>query len=438
MWRWVERGQIPTYERPSYELSAAELAAYARLHGNAAAVQQELHPTRPELLRTMQRAFSKLTPAEQAMVRRGVAARRAEELNVLQSISSTRRNELWVADHSQLNCLVLPTRSTKPRRPWSTMFIDSFSRCITGWALSLQPTHATVLATFRRAVLPNHDPAQAALRGRPEMLQTDNGLEFTADDVTTAVNLLGGSARAVRRYSPHLNGIIERVHRTMDSTWLAGTPFYSDAARTHDGRHSRPKGFLPPPFEEFVADFAGWVRRYNCERPHSALDGQVPLEVWEADATPLVVPDESLVDWMLEPGVPRVVRDYGIELGGWYCHPTALHDYEGKTVDVRVPINEAHFIDVYDGARKICRATRQADWSEDERAAFLAGRRHGRRRINKAKREADAVHVEALNQRRALRDDEEQAQRDALTSADGALRRSSDTSLLDLDLDAAA
>lgn len=433
LWRWVNQGCVPSYQRPSHELSQDELEAFARWHGNVAAVHRELYagqPTAPTL-RTLQRAFNKLSSAEHAMACRGIPARRERELNLTQSY--TCRNELWIADHSQLNCLVLASRGTRPQRPWSTLFIDAATRTITGWVLSLQPTHSTVLAALRRAVLPKQDPDQRGICGRPEMLQTDNGLEFTAERVTAAMMLLGGSARTVRAYSPHLNGIVERLHRTMDTTWLAGEPFYSDAARQHNRQHTRPEGHLPPSFDEFIEQFAEWVRDYNCRHSHSQLDGQTPLEAWSADATPLVVPQESQLGWMLDAPVARKVQNYGIQLGNiWYAHPE-LHRYVDQTVDVRAPIHETHFIDVYQGSQRICRATPQDNWTADERREFIAGRRRSRRRMNQARRAATQAHVFTLNQRRAVEDPEEQARRDAATVTDGNLRRSSDTSLLGLE-----
>jgi putative transposase len=436
LWRWVNAGAPPSYARSKYVLTDEDLEAYARWHGNVAAVQREAQETRTgaPTLRTLQRAFaSQLTNAERAMATRGVPARRHEELNLMPYYDH--RNEVWVADHSQLDALVMATRSTRPQRPWSTIFIDAHTRVITGWALSLQPTHATVLAALRRAVLPKQDPAQQLICGRPEMLQTDNGLEFTAERVIAAVNLMEGAARTIRGYSPHLNGLVERVHRTMDQTWLAGSPFYTSASRTHDGQHSRPKNQLPPSFEEFVVRFAEWVRFYNTERPHRGLDGRTPLEAWVADPTPLHVPDETRLDWMLDAPVPRKVRGHGIEIGGLhYSHP-ALNEHAGRDVDVRTPVNETHFVDVYLGTSRICRATPVGNWTVDDRAAFMEGRRLSRRRLNAAQRQALATQASELDARRALQDETEQDLRDARTATDGALRRSSDTHLLDLDLD---
>ncbi|MGO9900693.1 MAG: hypothetical protein ACLP0J_13605 [Solirubrobacteraceae bacterium] len=61
------------------------------------------------------------------------------------------RGECYEADHKQLSIEVLAPRAQRPRRPWVTLFEDQFSRLIVGWAISLRPTQAEVLAALRMA-----------------------------------------------------------------------------------------------------------------------------------------------------------------------------------------------------------------------------------------------------------------------------------------------
>jgi len=388
VWRWVSAGAPPKNERPHFTVTERHLALFALHHGNAAAVHRALVAEGVPVpsLRTLQRAVAAhLSDADRAYVKQGVAARRSQELNLVTRWEY--RNQLWITDHTQLNCLVRPTRGSRPRRPWATNFIDARTRAITGWGLSLQPTQATVLAALRRAVLP--DPDGQPFCGRPEILQSDKGLEFTGTRVAQAQLLMGGAARTVRAYAPYLNGIIERLHRTIDTTWLSATPFYSDAARDYDGQHHRPRGFLPPLFEQLVEDYRQFTIRHNAST-HTALDGESPLTDWNAEDTPLVVPDEDALRWMMLEPVERQVGPYGIEINkGYYSHPTALHRLRNRTVLVRAALHEPRYVDVYLGDELICRASRQSDWNADGRAAFVSGRRASRRAMNRARRDAD-------------------------------------------------
>jgi putative transposase len=52
-----------------------------------------------------------------------------------------------------------------------TLFEDQFSRLIVGWAISLRPTQAEVLAALRMAV--TVDPERGEFGGVPVMLRWD-------------------------------------------------------------------------------------------------------------------------------------------------------------------------------------------------------------------------------------------------------------------------
>jgi putative transposase len=86
------------------------------------------------------------------------------------------RGECYEGDHKQLSIEVLAPRAQRPQCPWVTLFIDQFSRLIVGWAISLRPTQAEVLAALRTAV--TADPERGEFGGVPVLLRWDRGLEF--------------------------------------------------------------------------------------------------------------------------------------------------------------------------------------------------------------------------------------------------------------------
>jgi putative transposase len=79
------------------------------------------------------------------------------------------RNEVWQADHKQLDVLVLAPGRSRPRAPWVTWCVDDYSRAVMGWALSLKPSSAEVLAALRASVLPD----AGGLAGLPRRLRVD-------------------------------------------------------------------------------------------------------------------------------------------------------------------------------------------------------------------------------------------------------------------------
>jgi transposase InsO family protein len=91
-----------------------------------------------------------------------------------------------------------------------------------------------------------------------QRIQTDRGTEFFAEKVQRRLMAEGIKFRPVRPRSPHLNGKVERVQRTMlDEFWLAVDPKASDIDR----------------------QLAIWVHHYNWHRPHEALANRCPIDL---------------------------------------------------------------------------------------------------------------------------------------------------------------
>jgi len=120
----------------------------------------------------------------------------------------------------RLSIEVLAPRAQRARRPWVTLFEDQFSRLIVGWAISLRPTQAEVLAALRMAV--TIDPERAEFGGVPVMLRWDCGLEFAAVSIEQATLALGCVSRRTEAYSPWKKGKIERLNRTLEQQLLRG------------------------------------------------------------------------------------------------------------------------------------------------------------------------------------------------------------------------
>lgn len=86
---------------------------------------------------------------------------------------ATRPNEIWQADHTQLDCLVLDANGNS-RKPWLTVILDEYSRAIAGYVIGFDSPSAfgTALA-LRQAVWRKDDP-KWHLCGLPERFYTDS------------------------------------------------------------------------------------------------------------------------------------------------------------------------------------------------------------------------------------------------------------------------
>jgi transposase InsO family protein len=91
---------------------------------------------------------------------------------------------------------------------------------------------------------------------RPQRVMTDNGSGYIAKDFAAACNELGLRHLRTRPYTPRTNGKAERFIQTLLREWAYARPY-----RTSNQRARR----LEP-----------WLRYYNRQRPHSALNGLSP------------------------------------------------------------------------------------------------------------------------------------------------------------------
>jgi putative transposase len=388
LWRWLAEGAPAETTVPGWRPSDDDIDAYVRWKGSAAAAWLERRDKDPSLptLRTFQRALLRvLTPGDRATIRDGVEGRRRHQMYLRWAPEA--RNDLWECDHKLLDVPVIFPRCQRPRQPWVTTFLDGFSRAVMGWAIADRPSSATVQAALGEAI--RVDPEHGPFGGVPGTLRPDQGLEFAADVIRNACGVLTVGLDPAWPYQPNLKGKQERWYRTVIDGLLAEMPHFTggprDAAKRLWGKD------LPMlTLAEFVTAFGQWVRSYNCERPHQALEGQTPLQRWLEDATPLcLVPDDEL-RWTLLGEKERGVNTSGIRFHRLNFVAPELNGLAGDKVGVRFRPHDDTSIEVFHAGTHLCTAYPQGTLGPEERAALLAHRR------------ADAAE-QARRQRRATR-----------------------------------
>ena len=97
----------------------------------------------------------------------------------------------------------------------------------------------------------------ARLGGCVERVMTDNAFASTSHAYAAAVSALGARHVRTRPYTPRTNGKAERFIQTCLREWVYQRAYRNSAART--------------------AALPAFVRRYNVERPHTALQRRPPL-----------------------------------------------------------------------------------------------------------------------------------------------------------------
>jgi putative transposase len=88
-------------------------------------------------------------------------------------------NEIWQADHTQLDILIVDEHG-RAVRPWLTVIEDDHSRAITGYVVFVgAPSALQTALALRQAIWRKTHPAWAVC-GIPEILYCDHGSDFTS------------------------------------------------------------------------------------------------------------------------------------------------------------------------------------------------------------------------------------------------------------------
>ena len=147
-------------------------------------------------------------------------------------------------------------------------------------------TRYRVLAIFRRRTATSTLVfLERVLEEMPcpvQRVQTDRGLEFFAVSVQQWLRDHCIKFRPVKPASPHLNGKVERSHKTdREEFWAVADPNSPDQELR----------------------FAEWQHYYNWDRPHGSLNGQTPIERLHAKS------EDALFGMKLKPSTILIASD---------------------------------------------------------------------------------------------------------------------------------
>lgn len=163
---------------------------------------------------------------------------------LLGNVKVVRPNQVWASD---ITYVPMP-------QGWMdlTVVMDWFSRCVLSWRLS-----NTLDGLFCLEAL------EAALRdGSPEIFNTDQGVQYTAEAFTGCLEAAGVRVSMDGRGRWMDNVFVERLWRTVKYEHL----YLHDYATPH----------------ALQAGLSGYFPSYNEERIHAALDYRTPMAVYLA------------------------------------------------------------------------------------------------------------------------------------------------------------
>jgi transposase InsO family protein len=162
--------------------------------------------------------------------------------NLVQDLTTTRPNQLWVADVTYIR--------VAGRWSYLAVVMDRHSRKILGWSLS----RTRDVSLTRRALL---HALRWRLPGPGVTFHTDRGMEFAAFDLGQALSRAGFLQSMNRPRHMNDNAHMESFFHSLKSEWLFGMTFPTEAT--------------------LRAALLEYVRFYNRKRLHSSLGYLSPV-----------------------------------------------------------------------------------------------------------------------------------------------------------------
>ena len=289
-----------------------------------------------------------LDPALVTLAHEGTRRYR-EMFDLVHRREATAPNEVWQADHTELDLWVLDPAG-KPARPWLTVIEDDHSRAIAGYAVSLDaPSALNTALALRQAIWRKADPAWHVC-GIPAIFYTDHGSDFTSRHMEQVAADLKIQLVFSIAGQPRGRGKIERFMNTTNQLCLATLPGY--APRGTPDRAGQARLSLA----ELDAKIGAFIVGYN-QRVHSETS-QPPQARWEAGGFLPRLPEslEQLDLLLLTVVKPRKIHPDGIHFQGLRYLDPVLASYVGEAVVVRYDPRDLAEIRVFHRGRFLTRA----------------------------------------------------------------------------------
>jgi putative transposase len=276
--------------------------------------------------------------------------RYAEVFELVYRRQAGRPNEIWQADHTQLDLWVLTPAGT-PARPWLTVIEDDHSRAIAGYAVNLgAPSALQTALALRQAIWRKAEPGWHVC-GIPAVFYTDHGSDFTSRHMEQAAAGLGMRLVFSLPGQPRGRGKVERYMDTINQMCLAALPGYAPRGTTDRAGQAR---LSPAELDTAVGTFI--INVYN-HRVHGET-GQPPQARWEAGGFLPRLPEslEQLDLLLLTVAKPRKIHPDGIRFQGLRYLDSVLAAYVGESVIIRYDPCDLAEIRVFHRGRFLGRA----------------------------------------------------------------------------------
>jgi len=221
--------------------------------------------------------------------------------------------DLVQVDHTPMDLIVVDPIDRDPiGRPWLTVAIDTYSRCIAGFHVTLEAPSATSvglclthIAMDKASWLVMREvKANWPVQGKPRRVGVDNGSDFHSQAFERGCAQHGIAIDWRPPGRPHFGGVVERVIGTLMGLVhdLPGTTFSNVGQR---GSYDSDKAACLT-LDELERWLATAVAKHYHLLPHEGLEGQTPLQRWQEGVATLLAEGRCVP-------VPRDPRAYLVD-----------------------------------------------------------------------------------------------------------------------------
>lgn len=272
----------------------------------------------------------------------------AQAFELIYRRESTAPNEMWQADHTPLDIVLIDEKGAATK-PWLTVIIDDYSRIICGYYLSFDAPCILHTALALRQAIWHKRESEWMVCGIPQLFYTDNGSDFTSSHLEQVCIDLKIQAKFSIPGKPRGRGRVERFFLTTMQLMLSELPGYSPAG----AGKVKPKLTL----EVFDRLFKKFILTNYHHRIHSATKA-TPLKRWSQGGFLPQLPDSlAQLDLLLLTVVKaRRVRRDGIHFQNFRYMDTTLAAYVGESVTIRYDPRDLAEIRVFFEGKFLCRA----------------------------------------------------------------------------------
>jgi putative transposase len=331
------------------ENGARSMATVYRMAGEYASTHGEKAPS-PTVVREI---CGELPAGVVCMARDGEKAWR-NRFELINRHESHEPNERWQMDHCKLDLLVIDIQSGEVLgRPWLTVALDTYSRAVMGYHLSLyEPSSMSVCLTLRQAIW-KKPVVEWPMCGIPQQLHLDQGSDFTSRHLEQVAADLGITLIFATPYLARAKGKIERFWRTLNEQLWCELPGYVGS-----DLKNRPENIAPVlTLSEIERYLVAYFLAVYHVRPHTTT-GDPPILRWQkAGFEPRMPASLRQMDLLLSMSQSRKVLRDGIHMNGLIYWANELAGMIEERVLVRFDPQNVAFAVVYHQNRYLCTAS---------------------------------------------------------------------------------